>query len=91
MHPFTLHLLSSASPGVLSESRFCRFPISRETALTDKRANPLTAIFRGTHSEENVKKNVEFMCRLQEKNLCGVLAPHEENETRVWRRSIESS
>lgn len=48
MHPSILHLLSSASPSVLSEFRFCRFPIWRETALTDKRANSLTAIFRGS-------------------------------------------
>lgn len=91
MHPSTPHLLSSASPGVLSESRVCRFPIWRETALTDKQANPLTAIFRGSPLRRKREGNVEFMCRHQEKNLCGVLAPHEENEAGVWRRSIESS
>lgn len=44
---------------------------------------PLTDIFKGSRSEENMTKNVEFMCRLQEKNLCGILAPCEENETGV--------
>lgn len=60
MHPSAVHLLSSASPGVLSESPFRRFPIWRETALTDKRANPLTAIFR----ESPLGRKREEKCRV---------------------------
>lgn len=51
--------------------------------LPDKQAKPLIAIFKGSWLRRKHEENAEFMCQLQEKDLCGVLAPHGENETEV--------
>lgn len=57
--------------------------LSGETVLPDKQAKPLIAIFKGSWLRRKHEENAEFMCQLQEKDLCGVLAPHGENETEV--------
>lgn len=83
LHPYYLRF-QVLCPGFSVRLASVSF-LSGETVLPDKQAKPLIAIFKGSWLRRKHEENAEFICRLQEKDLCGVLAPHGENETGVFK------